>query len=125
VRLVFIDIEAEVESGRPFELMNKDADVEQKFAGEETSEVLHREIRRDSVVAAQRTHSKGCGRVAYGRRSRQLRITVPAVKSRLLRARHEFRERPSVRCISQRRSRAVRRLTPMDVVTLLGLGLLV
>ena len=91
-RLVYID-DADRERGRPFELVSKDRDAEQDLAEREMCEVLHREIRRIPPLMRNVLVMRDVEELPMTAVAGQLHITVAAAKSRLLRARHELRQR--------------------------------
>jgi len=92
-RLVYIDAEADRDRSRPFELASKDCDAEQDFAEQEMCEVLHREIRRIPPLLRNVLMLRDVQELPMTAVAGQLHISVAAAKSRLLRARHELRQR--------------------------------
>jgi len=92
-RLVCIDAGVDWERGRPFELASQDSDAEQSLADREMCEVLHREIRRIPPLLRNVLLLRDVKELPMADVAGQLHISVAAAKSRLLRARHELRER--------------------------------
>lgn len=104
-RFLYIDAEPDRERSAPIELPATVPDPEEEVIGHELREVLQREIRRippllRNVLMLRDVHELPIGDVAE-----RLKITVPAAKSRLLRARLELRDRVIRLCGRSRQGR--------------------
>ncbi len=100
--LLRIDINRSFEWRPPIDLPAQTVDAEQGFLDHEMAELLQKEIRRippllRTVLQLYDMEERSMPDVAQ-----QLQITVPAAKSRLLRARRELRNRVIVHCPSSR-----------------------
>jgi RNA polymerase sigma-70 factor (ECF subfamily) len=92
-RFLYLDTDMGPERTGPLELRSIADDPERALLGNELSDVLHAEIRRippllRSVLVLRDVHELPMPDVAA-----RLKITIPAAKSRLFRARIELRER--------------------------------
>jgi len=96
--LVYIDADFWRSGNRPVELPANEADVERGFLQREMIDVLQKEIRRIPPLLRNVLQLCDMEEMPMLDVAKQLRITVPAVKSRLLRARRELRARVIVRC---------------------------
>jgi RNA polymerase sigma-70 factor, ECF subfamily len=102
-RARFVSLNAGSETGeeRPTELMSPSTDPERQLAKREMLEILRTEIRHippflRQLVVLRDVHGLPIGEIAV-----RLGITVPAAKSRLLRARGELRARVVRRFVSR------------------------
>ena len=93
VRLVHLDVDVDQEGSRPFDLASENLDAEQDLAEQEMHEVVHREIRRIPPLLRSVLVLRDVEELPMAAIAGQLRISVAAAKSRLLRARHQLRER--------------------------------
>ena len=105
-RLVYIDADADRKRSRPFELASNDLDAEQNLAEQEMCEMLQREIRRIPPLLRNVLMLRDVEELSMADVAGQLHISVSAAKSRLLRARHELRERVLPHCSSKERRRS-------------------
>jgi RNA polymerase sigma-70 factor (ECF subfamily) len=97
-RFLHIDAEKPWESTGPVELPADDRDPEEDVIGNELSAVLNREIRRIPPLLRNALVLRDVQELSMPDVAAQLKITVPAAKSRLLRARSELRNRMTVFC---------------------------
>jgi RNA polymerase sigma-70 factor (ECF subfamily) len=97
-RFLYIDAESDREKSVPIELPSAAADPERQLIDHEMREVLRREIRRIPPLLRNVLLLRDVQELPMPEVAARLRITVPAAKSRLLRARAELRERIQRHC---------------------------
>ena len=97
-RFVYIDGGHSASEGRPAELLSPIADPEYDLGNHEMIEVLRTEIRRIPRLFRQVILLRDVEGLTLPEVAGRLEITVPAAKSRLLRARSELRARVIRRC---------------------------
>jgi len=98
VRFLYLDGDQRPEQSRPMELPSATPDPEQDFVKQEMIDVLKREIRRIPPLLRNVILLRDVEELPMPDVAERLGITVPAAKSRLLRARTELRERVMQRC---------------------------
>ena len=91
-RFIYLD-ETLNGQGRPLELASCGPDPEGEFAFEQMTQVLRKEIRRIPPMLRNVMLLRDIQELPIGDVAEQLGITIPAAKSRLLRARTELRSR--------------------------------
>jgi len=101
-RFVYLDADAGREKSVPVELPSSGANPEKLWADHEIREVLQREIRRIPPLLRSVLMLRDVQELPMPEVAERLNITVPAAKSRLLRARAELRERVMRHCGSAR-----------------------
>lgn len=92
-RFLYLDGDQRSDEGRPMELPSASPDPEQDLVKREMLEVLKREIRRIPPLLRNVILLRDVEELPMPDVAERLGITVPAAKSRLLRARIELRER--------------------------------
>jgi RNA polymerase sigma-70 factor (ECF subfamily) len=97
-RFLFIDDAQIGEERGPLELVDRNPDPERELSSTEVSRLLEREIRRIPPLLRKVFLLRDVQELAMPEVARQLGISVPAAKSRLLRARTELRDRLSKYC---------------------------
>jgi len=97
-RFLHIDAENTWESSGPIELPADDRDPEEEVISNELYSVLSREIRRIPPLLRNALMLRDVQELSMDDVAAELKITVPAAKSRLLRARSELRNRMTVLC---------------------------
>jgi len=103
-RFLYIDAEIEHDRSVPVELPAVVPDPEEEVIDHELREVLRREIRHIPPLLRNVLMLRDVQELPMADVAARLKITVPAAKSRLLRARHELRERVMRHCGTARRS---------------------
>jgi RNA polymerase sigma-70 factor (ECF subfamily) len=118
VRYVYIDADTDRERSMPIELPSVAANPEGELINQEMHEVLQREVRRIPPLLRNVLILRDVEELPMADVAARLQITLPAAKSRLLRARIELRERVKRHCSggAQRKSRPVdsSRVIPID-----------
>jgi RNA polymerase sigma-70 factor (ECF subfamily) len=119
VRYVYIDADTDRERSMPVELPSVAANPEGALINDEMHEILQREVRRIPPLLRNVLILRDVEELPMADVAARLQITLPAAKSRLLRARIELRERVKRHCNGgmQRKSRAVdsaSRVIPID-----------
>jgi RNA polymerase sigma-70 factor, ECF subfamily len=97
-RFLHIDADKPWENASPIELPSEDLDPEEDVIGNELHSFLNREIRRIPPLLRNALVLRDVQELSMPDVAAQLNITVPAAKSRLLRARSELRTRMTVLC---------------------------
>ena len=98
VQFLYLDAESDREMSSPKELRGLLADPEQELVHDELCEVLQQEIRRIPPLLKNVLLLRDVQELPMLDVAARLRITVPAAKSRLLRARTELRDRMHRQC---------------------------
>ena len=98
VQFLYLDAESDREISSPKELRDLLADPEQELVHDELCEVLQQEIRRIPPLLKNVLLLRDVQELPMLDVAARLRITVPAAKSRLLRARTELRDRMRRQC---------------------------
>jgi RNA polymerase sigma-70 factor (ECF subfamily) len=119
VRYVYIDADTDRERSMPVELPSVAANPEGELINQEMHEVLQREVRRIPPLLRNVLILRDVEELPMADVAARLQITLPAAKSRLLRARIELRERVKRHCSggAQRKPRLVdsaSRVIPID-----------
>lgn len=99
-RFLYIDAESDRDKSSPTELPTVAADPEHELMDHEMVDVLRKEIRRIPPLLRNVLVLRDVQELPMPEVAARLRITVPAAKSRLLRARIELRERVRRHCCS-------------------------
>jgi RNA polymerase sigma-70 factor, ECF subfamily len=118
-RMPFVHIDAGnwFEGSRPVELPANEANAEKKLLQQEMIEVLQKEIRCIPPLLRKVLLLCDMEEMPMTEVAERLQITVPAAKSRLLRARKELRERVTVYCnFKQRGNSSLRGSRQMRLV---------
>jgi RNA polymerase sigma-70 factor (ECF subfamily) len=97
-RFVYIDADTDRERRMPIQLPSKGEDPERQLINRQILEVFHREIRRIPPLLRNVLVLRDLKAMPMRDVAQQLNITVPAAKSRLLRARMELKDRMMKRC---------------------------
>ncbi len=100
-RFVYIDADTGREKSAPIELPAVSEDPEHELMDHEMHDVLQREIRRIPPLLRNVLLLRDVRELPIADVAARLRITVPAAKSRLLRARIELRDRVMRQCGSR------------------------
>ena len=100
-RFVYLDADAGREKSVPIELASTLANPEQQLEDHEIREVLQREIKHIPPLFRNVLLLRDVQELPMPDVAARLNITVPAAKSRLLRARTELRNRVMRHCVSQ------------------------
>jgi RNA polymerase sigma-70 factor, ECF subfamily len=108
-RFLYIDAQTDRERCGPIELPADVPDPEEEVIDCELRSILQREIRHIPPLLRNVLMLRDVEELPMTDVAARLRITVPAAKSRLLRARLELRERVIGRCSSAGKPRAIRR----------------
>jgi RNA polymerase sigma-70 factor (ECF subfamily) len=98
MQLVRLDDRGREDGSAPIQLTSPTADPEGELGSQEVSQVLKTEIRRIPPLLRNIILLRDIGGVPMTEVAEQLGITVPAAKSRLLRARGELRLRMARHC---------------------------
>jgi RNA polymerase sigma-70 factor (ECF subfamily) len=98
VQFLYLDAESDRETSSPKELRANVADPEQELEHDELRDVLQREIGRIPPLLKNVLLLRDVQELPMLDVAARLKITVPAAKSRLLRARTELRDRMLRRC---------------------------
>lgn len=107
-RFLYIDGDQRVEESRPMELPSDSLDPEQELVKHEMLEILKREIRYIPPLLRNVMMLRDVEQLPMPAVAERLGITVPAAKSRLLRARTELRQRVN------RRFGVIRHMMPLS-----------
>jgi RNA polymerase sigma-70 factor (ECF subfamily) len=97
-RYVYVDADTDRERSMPIELPSLAATPEGELINQEMHEILHREVRRIPPLLRNVLILRDVEELPMADVAARLQITLPAAKSRLLRARIELRERVKRRC---------------------------
>jgi len=121
-RFLYIDADASRERSSPIELPADAADPEHELLDHEMLDVLQREIRRIPPLLRNVLLLRDVEELPMPDVAARLNITVPAAKSRLLRARSELRERVIRHCGSPipRKGMSGSRVAPVQHQALAG-----
>lgn len=109
-RFLYLDADTDREKSVPIELPAADPDPEKEVIDHELREVLQREIRRIPPLLRNVLMLRDLQELPIDDVAERLHITVPAAKSRLLRARMELRDRVMRRCGAGRPGTAAREI---------------
>lgn len=97
-RFLYLDHGGEHDGRRPMELPELAISPEGEVIEREMHDILRAEMQRIPPILRRVLHLRDIGGLPMMDVAERLGITVPAAKSRLLRARHELRERVMRRC---------------------------